>query len=84
MRLLDRLQRELNLAYMFITHDLATVKAISDEVVVMLKGKIVEQGSKQDIFSPPYPEYTEKLLASVPQMDPDWMRHLIAQRGNRR
>lgn len=80
LRLLDRLQRELNLAYMFITHDLATVKAISDEVVVMLKGRIVEQGSKDDIFSPPYPEYTEKLLSSVPQMDPDWMRNLIARR----
>lgn len=83
LRLLDRLQRELNLAYMFITHDLATVKAISDEVVVMLKGKIVEQGSKDKIFSPPYPEYTEKLLASVPQMNPDWMKQLIAQRESR-
>jgi peptide/nickel transport system ATP-binding protein len=82
LRLLDRLQRELNLAYMFITHDLATVKAISDEVVVMLKGRIVEQGSKDEIFSPPYPEYTEKLLSSVPQMDPDWMQKLIAQREN--
>ena len=81
LRLLDRLQRELNLAYMFITHDLATVKAISDEVVVMWKGKIVEQGSKKDIFSPPYPEYTEKLLASVPQMDPDWMKTLVAKRA---
>ena len=82
LRLLDRLQRELNLAYMFITHDLATVKAISDEVVVMLKGRIVEQGSKEEIFSPPYPEYTERLLSSVPQMDPDWMQKLIAQREN--
>lgn len=80
LRLLDRLQRELNLAYMFITHDLATVEAISDEVVVMLKGKIVEQGTKHDIFSPPYPEYTEKLLSSVPQMDPNWMKNLVAQR----
>ena len=81
LRLLDRLQRELNLAYMFITHDLATVKAISDEVVVMLKGRIVEQGSKDRIFSPPHHEYTEKLLSSVPQMDPDWMRNLVAQRS---
>lgn len=80
LRLLDRLQRELNLAYMFITHDLATVEAISDEVVVMLKGKIVEQGTKHDIFAPPYPEYTEKLLSSVPQMDPNWMKNLVAQR----
>jgi peptide/nickel transport system ATP-binding protein len=77
LRLLDRLQKELNLAYMFITHDLATVKAISDRVVVMLQGKIVEQGTKDEIFMPPHHEYTELLLSSVPQMDPDWMQNLV-------
>jgi len=81
LRLLDRLQRELNLAYMFITHDLATVKAISDEVVVMLQGRIVEQGSKQDIYTPPHHEYTELLLSSVPEMDPDWMQRVVGLRA---
>ena len=80
LRLLDRLQRELRLAYMFITHDRATVKAIADNVVVMLQGEIVEQGPKTDVFSPPHHEYTELLLSSVPEMDPDWLNELIAHR----
>jgi len=78
--LLDRLQRELNLAYMFITHDLATVRAIADEVVVMLQGQVVEQGPKDEIFSPPHHEYTDLLLSSVPEMDPDWLDSLLEER----
>ena len=81
LRLLDRLQRELNLGYMFITHDLATVKAISDEVIVMLQGRIVEQGPKDEIYAPPYHEYTELLLSSVPEMDPDWMERVVRSRA---
>ncbi len=81
LRLLDRLQRELNLAYMFITHDIATVRAIADHVIVMLQGEIVEQGPKEDIFTPPHHEYTELLLSSVPEMDPDWLNNLLKQRA---
>ena len=80
LKLLDRLQQELNLAYMFITHDLATVSAIADEVIVMLEGRIVEQGPKDEIFAPPYHEYTDLLLSSVPEMDPDWMDNVLAER----
>ncbi|MBS1270853.1 MAG: Glutathione import ATP-binding protein GsiA [Gammaproteobacteria bacterium] len=80
LKLLDRLQQELNLGYMFITHDLATVRAIADEVVVMLQGEIVEQGSKDEIFTPPHHEYTELLLSSVPEMDPDWLDRVLQQR----
>jgi len=80
LRLLDRLQQELSLAFMFITHDLATVKAIADEVIVMLQGEIVEQGSKISIFSPPHPEYTDLLLSSVPEMDPDWLDKTLEER----
>ena len=80
LRLLDRLQREFNLAYMFITHDLATVRAIADNVVVMLQGEIVEQGRKDEVFTPPHHEYTKLLLSSVPEMDPDWLNDLIAYR----
>ena len=79
-RLLDRLQREMGLTYMFITHDLATVRSIADEVVVMRNGRIVEQGSKADVFAPPHHEYTELLLSSVPEMDPDWLSAILAKR----
>jgi peptide/nickel transport system ATP-binding protein len=80
LRLLDSLQQKLSLAYMFITHDLATVEAIADEVIVMLQGKIVEQGPKKEIFSPPHIEYTELLLSSVPEMDPDWLDRTLEER----
>jgi len=80
LKLLDRLQQELNLAYMFITHDLATVRAIADDVIVMLQGRIVEQGPREEIFSPPQHEYTELLLSSVPEMDPNWLDQLIEHR----
>ena len=81
LRLLDRLQTEFDLAYMFITHDLATVKAIADEVVVMKDGRVVEQGPKAEMFAPPHDPYTELLLSSVPEMDPDWLDRLLAERA---
>ena len=80
LKLLQDLQNELHVSYLFITHDLATVKAISDEIVVMLQGKIVAQGVKKDILSPPHHEYTELLLSSVPEMDPDWLDNVLAMR----
>jgi len=78
--LLLNLQKELNVSYLFITHDLATVKAIADEIVVMYQGAVVEQGTKAEILSPPYPPYTELLLSSVPEMDPDWLDGLVERR----
>ncbi len=81
LRLLARLQDELSLSYMFITHDLATVRAIADEVVVMKDGRVVEQGPKQEMFQPPHHPYTDLLLSSVPEMDPDWLTNLLAERG---
>lgn len=77
LKLLDRLQAEFDLAYMFITHDLATVCAIADHVVVMQNGCVVEQGPKDEIFQPPHDPYTELLLSSVPEMDPDWLSRLL-------
>lgn len=81
LRLLIRLQSELGLSYLFITHDLATVRAIADEVVVMKEGRIVESGLKDEVFQPPHHEYTDLLLASVPEMDPQWLDRLLAKRG---
>jgi peptide/nickel transport system ATP-binding protein len=80
LKLLYHLQKDLGVSYLFITHDLATVKAIADEIVVMLRGRIVEQGKKQPILASPQHEYTERLLSSVPEMDPDWLDNLLAQR----
>ncbi|MGI3186059.1 ABC transporter ATP-binding protein [Nioella aestuarii] len=81
LKLLDKLQSEFDLAYMFITHDLATVKAIADEVVVMKEGRVVEQGPKSEMFQPPHDPYTELLLSSVPEMDPDWLTELLKDRA---
>jgi len=80
LKLLDRLQRERGLTYLFITHDLATVRAIADEVVVMKDGRIVEAGPRDRMFAPPHHPYTDLLLSSVPEMDPDWLDRLLDQR----
>ncbi len=80
LKLLQDLQNELQVSYLFITHDLATVKAISDEIVVMLQGRIIEQGIKKKVLEPPYHEYTELLLSSVPEMDPDWLDNVLKMR----
>ena len=79
LKLLMRLQKDLNLTYLFITHDISTVRAISDQVVVMNLGEVVEQGSKDEVFNP-HPPYTELLLSSVPEMDPDWLTNLNSRR----
>jgi peptide/nickel transport system ATP-binding protein len=84
LKLLQRLQDELDVTYIFITHDLATVKAIADEIVVMLQGRIVEQGPKEEILTPPHHPYTDLLLSSVPEMDPDWLDDLLAERAARK
>ncbi|WP_079203563.1 ABC transporter ATP-binding protein [Pseudomonas sp. CC6-YY-74] len=79
LQLLNRLQEQLGLSYLFITHDLDTVRGIADEVVVMLRGKVVEQGPTKEVFAPPHHDYTDLLLASVPEMDPDWLTRRLAQ-----
>jgi peptide/nickel transport system ATP-binding protein len=81
LKLLDKLQMELDLAYMFITHDLATVRSIADEVVVMKDGTVVEQGPKDVMFTPPHHPYTDLLLSSVPEMDPNWLNTVLEERG---
>jgi peptide/nickel transport system ATP-binding protein len=71
--LLKRLQRAHDLGLMFITHDLSTTRAIADDVSVMRHGEIVEQGTVKEVLDQPKHVYTRQLLASVPQMDPDWL-----------
>jgi peptide/nickel transport system ATP-binding protein len=81
LRLLTDLQDKMQLSFMLITHDLSTVKAIADEVVVMKNGEVVEAGPKNDMFTPPHHDYTDLLLSSVPEMDPNWLDKLLSARG---
>lgn len=80
LKLLMGLQADTGVSYLFITHDLNTVRAIADEVAVMRYGCVVAKGLKTEVLSPPYHPYTELLLSSVPEMDPDWLNNLLADR----
>lgn len=66
LELLNELQRDLGLTYVFITHDLAVVKQIADDVVVMRNGAIVERGETDELFAHPQQEYTQRLLDAIP------------------
>lgn len=70
LNLLKELKRELDLAYVFITHDLGVVRSLSDRVLVMYLGKIVEEGSAEEVFNNPLHPYTAALLAASPLPDP--------------
>ncbi len=76
--LLADLQRERNITYIFITHDLAVVRAIADRVVVLYQGRICEVGTVDEIYTPPYHPYTETLLGAVLEPDPDTEPKLLA------
>ena len=80
LRLLLDLQSEEDVAYLFITHDLATVKAIADSIAVMYRGEVVRYGAKSKVLSPPFDDYTDLLLSSVPEMELGWLEKAIAGR----
>ena len=71
LELIEKLQKELNLAVIMITHDLGVIAEVCDRVVVMYAGQIVEKGSVRDIFKNPQHPYTKGLLASIPRMGKD-------------
>ncbi|MCP4817814.1 MAG: ABC transporter ATP-binding protein [Shimia sp.] len=80
LKLLLDLQKIEDVAYLFITHDLATVKAIADSISVMYQGEVVRYGGKTDVLSPPFDDYTDLLLSSVPEMKLGWLEDVIAHR----
>ncbi len=80
--LLKQLQQDLNLTYVFISHDLSVVKFISDKIGVMYLGSMVEFGTKEDIFSKPLHPYTEALFSAIPQPDPDYKMNRIILKGD--
>ncbi|RKE86369.1 ABC transporter ATP-binding protein [Rhizobium sp. AG855] len=78
--LLMRLQAETQVSYMFITHDIAIVRAIADSVAVMHRGRLVRFGPKSQVLSPPFDDYTDLLLKSVPEMELGWLEKALATR----
>jgi len=78
--LLKDLQREFNLAYLFIAHDLAVVRSVSDRIAVMHRGHIVETGPANEVYERPKEDYTKALLAAVPVPDPARMRERKSER----
>jgi ABC-type oligopeptide transport system ATPase subunit len=80
LNLLKDLQRDLGLSYLFIAHDLAVVRSMSDTIAVMHQGKIVEQGPAERVYEQPRSDYTRALLAAVPVPDPQRMRERKTER----
>ncbi len=80
LRLLLNLQKERQLSYIFITHDIAIVRAIADSVAVMYQGELVRFGPKSEVLTPPFDDYTDLLLKSVPEMHLGWLEEVLASR----
>jgi peptide/nickel transport system ATP-binding protein len=80
LRLLLDLQKHEHVAYLFITHDIATVRSIADSIAVMYRGEVVRYGSKGKVLTPPFDDYTDLLLSSVPEMEIGWLEKAIAGR----
>ena len=82
LNLLKKFQREMNLTYLFISHDLGVVRHISDRIIVMYLGKIVEIGDKKSIFENPQHPYTKALLSAIPVPDPEKKKERIFLQGD--
>ncbi|MER9600137.1 ABC transporter ATP-binding protein [Mesorhizobium sp. M0244] len=80
LKLLLNLQQIEQVAYLFITHDLATVKSIADSMAVMYRGEVVRYGAKSQVLTPPFDDYTDLLLSSVPEMELGWLEKAVAGR----
>ena len=80
LKLLLNLQKAEDVAYLFITHDLATVRAIADSIAVMYQGQVVRYGPKSKVLAPPFDDYTDLLLSSVPEMELGWLEQVVSSR----
>ncbi len=74
--LLSNLQKEMGVAYLFVSHDLATVRAVADRVFVLYQGRICEMGPVESVFEPPFHPYTEALMDAILEPDPDRQPHV--------
>lgn len=82
LNLLDDLQEEFNLSYLFIAHDLSVVKHVSDYIGVMYLGHIVEQGPSDEIYNNPKHPYTQALISAIPEIDPEKRKERILLTGD--
>jgi peptide/nickel transport system ATP-binding protein len=80
LKLLMKLQEDEQLSYIFITHDIAIVRAIADSVAVMHRGRLVRFGPKSQVLAPPFDDYTDLLLKSVPEMEIGWLERVLTTR----
>lgn len=80
LKLLLNLQQHEHVAYLFITHDIDTVRSIADSIAVMYRGEVVRYGAKSKVLAPPFDDYTDLLLSSVPEMEIGWLEKAIASR----
>jgi peptide/nickel transport system ATP-binding protein len=80
LELLMKLQKETGVSYVFITHDIAIVRAIADSVAVMHRGRLVRFGPRSKVLSPPFDDYTDLLLKSVPEMEVGWLERVLETR----
>jgi peptide/nickel transport system ATP-binding protein len=80
LKLLMKLQAETGISYLFITHDIATVRAIADAIAVMYRGRLVRFGPKDAVLAPPFDDYTDLLLSSVPEMEVGWLERVLKTR----
>jgi peptide/nickel transport system ATP-binding protein len=82
--LLQNLRKHLDLAYLFISHDLSTVSSFADQVMVLYAGQTAEFGPLSAVLSPPYHPYTRLLLSSVPELRPGWLEEILVSRDSMR
>ena len=83
LELLMRLQREVGVSFIFITHDMAMVRSIADEITVLKDGRVMEEGARDEVLGTPRSEYTVTLIESTPEMETGWLDQALASRARR-